>query len=235
MQLILFDIDGTLIAVNRAGRTVLAGALEVVFGTAGPIERYSLAGKTDALIIHDLIGAAGFSAAEIDARLEAVYEEMAWQAEAVFSHFEMRLCAGVAELLAALRQQNDILLGLLTGNNRHIAPLKLQAAGLDPTLFPVGAFGCDHRNRNLLPGIALERAQALTGDAFAAEETVVIGDTPADIVCARSAGARAISVATGGYSAATLATYDPDLLLYDLTDTGMIIDHLRAQTVETHG
>lgn len=235
MQLVLFDIDGTLIAINHAGRTVLGSALEVVFGTAGPIERYSMAGKTDALIIHDLMGAAAFTTAEIETRLEAVYEEMAWQAETVFSRFEMRVCAGVPELLAALREQKDTLLGLLTGNNRHTAPLKLLAAGLDPNLFPVGAFGCDHRNRNFLPGIALERAQELTGDAFAAERTVVIGDTPADIVSARSAGARAIAVATGSYSAATLSTYDPDLLLYDLTDTGMIIDHLRAQTVETHG
>ncbi|MDT8306361.1 MAG: haloacid dehalogenase-like hydrolase [Anaerolineae bacterium] len=234
MQLILFDIDGTLIALSRAGRTVLAGALRTVFGTAGPIDNYSMAGKTDALMIHDLMGAAGFAAATIETRLEEVFEEMAWQAPAVFARFEMRPCGGVPELLEALRRQNDVLLGLLTGNNRRIAGLKLQAAGLDPLLFPVGAFGCDHRDRNRLPGIALARAQALMGEAFVPEETVVVGDTPADIVCARSSGARAIAVATGGYSAATLATYDPDLLLYDLADTDSVLGSLRARAVDAH-
>lgn len=235
MQLILFDIDGTLIALSRAGRTALAGALQVVFGTAGPIDSYSMAGKTDALMIHDLMGAAGFSAAAVDARLEDVYEEMAWQAPTVFSRYDIRPCAGVPELLAALRRQNDVLLGLLTGNNRHIAPLKLQGAGLDPVLFSVGAYGCDHRDRNRLPGIALARAQELMGDTFSPEQTVVIGDTPADIVCARSSGSRAIAVASGGYSVSTLATYDPDLLLHDLADTGNVLENLRARTVNAHG
>jgi hypothetical protein len=62
----------------------LAAALENVFGTAGPIDSYAMAGKTDALMVYDFLGAAGFPPAEIERRLEAVYEEMAWQAPATF-------------------------------------------------------------------------------------------------------------------------------------------------------
>jgi phosphoglycolate phosphatase len=231
MHLILFDIDGTLIRINRAGRTVLAAALETVFGTAGPIETYSMAGKTDALMIHDLLGAAGFSRPQIEKQIEAVYEEMAWHAPATFSRFDMRPCAGVPELLATLQPRADVLLGLLTGNNRHTAPLKLSAAGIDPALFPVGAFGCDHRDRIRLTALAVARAQELIGDAITPEQTIVVGDTTADIICARDIGARAVAVATGGYSEATLASYHPDVLLNDLRDTGHVLSILLPQRV----
>ncbi len=231
MRLILFDIDGTLIRISRAGRTTLAQALVNVFGTAGPIDSYAMAGKTDALIIHDLLGAAGFTAADIESRLESVYEEMAWLAPASFARFDMRPCGGVPELLARLQTRTDLLLGLLTGNNRHTAPLKLAAAGIDPLLFPVGAYGCDARERNRLPGVALARAQQLIGDVFSAAETVVIGDTPADIVCARAAGATAIAVATGGCSEERLAAFEPDVLLPDLRDTERVFSLLVAPEI----
>jgi phosphoglycolate phosphatase len=231
MHLILFDVDGTLIRINRAGRSTLADALEHVFGTTGPIDAYSMAGKTDALMIHDLLGAAGLSPSQIEKQIEAVYEEMAWQAPATFSRFDMRPCAGVPELLAALQPRAEVLLGLLTGNNRHTAPLKLSAAGIDPALFPVGAYGCDHRDRNRLPALAVARAQDLIGDVFTPEETIIVGDTPADIICARTIGARAIAVATGGYSEATLASYHPDVLLHDLRDTEHVLSLLLPQRV----
>jgi phosphoglycolate phosphatase len=235
MRLILFDIDGTLIRINRAGRKTLQQALENVFGTAGPIDSYSMAGKTDALMVYDLLGAAGFAPAEIESRLEAVYEEMAWLAPATFARFDMRPCSGVAALLARLQTRTDVLLGLLTGNNRHTAPLKLAAAGIDPLLFPVGAYGCDARDRNRLPGVALARAQQLIGDVFSPAETIVVGDTPADIVCARSAGATALAVATGGYSEERLAAFDPDILLPDLLDTERVLALLVPQETTAAG
>jgi len=235
MRLILFDIDGTLIHITRGGRAVLAAALTELFGTAGPIESYSMAGKNDALIIRDLLGAAGIPPAEIAARLDDIYEEMGWRAPAIFRRHEMRPCPGVPALLAALQERSDVLLGLLTGNNRVTAPLKLQAAGIDPDIFSLAAYGCDQADRNRLPAIAMERARALIGEPIQPTDTVVVGDTPADIICGRSAGALSVAVATGLHSRETLAGFHPDVLLDSLLDTDAVLRILTTGVVVSAG
>ena len=223
MHLLLFDVDGTLIHSNRAGRAALVYALEEVFGTAGPADSYQMAGKTDPLIISDLLQAAGIPAAEVEPQLDRVYQLMADRGQTLFWERGIRPCPGVPALLQALRQHNDVLLGLVTGNARVTAPLKLAAAGLAPTQFRVGAFGSDDRNRNNLPRLAMQRAAELTGKALNGANTVVIGDTPADILSARASGARAVAVATGGHSAATLAQCNPDHLFDNLADTEAVL------------
>jgi phosphoglycolate phosphatase len=222
-RLILFDIDGTLIRSNSAGRLAMTEALLEVFGTAGPIEDYRFGGKTDQRIFSDLLTAAGFSAAEIQARLPRLFDVMTARGRETFPHKGIRPCLGVPELLDALSQRPDALLGLLTGNLVSTAPLKLAAAGIEPTLFRLGAYGSDHMDRNALPQLAMERATALTGRPFSGENTIIIGDTPADILCARAGRATAVAVATGWHASDTLAQYQPDHLLDDLTDTAGIL------------
>lgn len=223
MRLILFDVDGTLIYSNRAGRAAMVHALEEVFGTAGPVEDYSMAGKTDPLIISELLQAAGVPAHKVENGLSRVYDLMAAQGAAIFPEKGIRPCPGVPELLQALEAREDVLLGLVTGNIEHTAPLKLAAAGIDPAQFVVGAYGSDEKDRNRLPEIAMERARRLTGYPFAGADTVVVGDTPADILCARAANATAVAVATGTHSAATLSAYSPDHLMANLADTETVL------------
>lgn len=223
MRLLLFDVDGTLIHSNRAGRAALVYALEEIFGTAGPADSYQMAGKTDPLIITELLQAAGISPAEVEPQLERVYELMARRGQTLFWERGIRPCAGVPALLAALQRRDDVLLGLVTGNARATAPLKLAAAGLDPAQFRVGAFGSDDRDRNRLPALAMQRAAELSGRAVNGADTVVVGDTPADVLSARAGGARAVAVATGGHSAATLAQCNPDHLLDNLADTESVL------------
>jgi len=226
MRLLLFDVDGTLIHSNRAGRAALVYALEEIFGTAGPADSYQMAGKTDPLIITDLLQAAGIPPAEVEPQLERVYELMARRGQTLFWERGIRPCAGVPALLEALQRRDDVLLGLVTGNAQVTAPLKLAAAGLDPNQFRVGAFGSDHRDRNRLPTLAMQRAAELIGRSVNGDDTVVLGDTPADVLSARAGGARAIAVATGGHSAATLAQCNPDHLLDNLADTETVLQLL---------
>ena len=229
MYLLLFDVDGTLIQSNRAGRAAMVSALEELFGTAGPVEAYSMAGKTDPLIISELLQAAGIRAREVEAKLEQVYELMARRGRELFPEKGIRPCLGVPPLLQQLNTRPDVLLGLVTGNIALTAPLKLAAAGIDPDQFQVGAYGSDEKDRNLLPALAMQRARELTGQHFAGKNTVVIGDTPADILCARTGGARSLAVATGGHSTDTLARYSPDHLLPNLVDTERVLDILLEQ------
>lgn len=224
MRLILFDIDGTLIHSNRAGRAALVFALEETFGTAGPIDKYQMAGKTDPLIITELLQAEGIGAEEIEAGMDLVYERMAERGQTIFSQFAIRPCRGVPELLGRLQEEEQVILGLVTGNNRLTAPLKLLAAGISPLIFGVAAYGSDAKDRNLLTQLALERARDERQVAITGDETVVVGDTPADILSARAAGAMAVAVATGVHSASTLAEYNPDALLRDLSDTNTALE-----------
>lgn len=228
MKLLLFDIDGTLIRSHGAGRQALGLALEALFATSGPLADYQMSGKTDARIVTDLLTAIGLPPAEIPKKLPQVYALMAEKARTVFWENEMAVCPGVVPLLLALQAREDVLLGLLTGNSEGTAPLKLQAAGLEPALFRVGAFGSDDLDRNQLPAVAMARAAALNGNVYSGENTVVIGDTPADILCARAAGATAVAVASGWHSSSTLQKYQPDYLLDNMTDTGHVLDILLA-------
>ncbi len=219
MKLILFDIDGTLIRSNSAGRAAVTYALEKVFGTSGPIDSYQFGGKTDPRIITDLMLAAGIKQTTIAAKLPIVYDVMTARGRETFKDKGISLCPGIPALLASLRQRDDLVLGLLTGNIVSTAPLKLKAGGLDPAQFRIGAYGSDHIDRNHLPAIAMKRANELTGDSFNGNNTVIIGDTPADILCARAGKATAVAVASGWHAAPTLAKYKPDHLLENLADT----------------
>lgn len=226
MRLLLFDIDGTLILGNKAGRLAMAEALEEMFGSAVPLDGYDMSGKTDARIMTDLLVAIGIKENEIAALLPKAYVLMAEKAKAIYPEKGITACPGVFELLAKLRNQRDVMLGLLTGNARPTAPLKLSAAGIDPAQFVVGAYGSDHLDRNQLPELALHRASELTGLYLTGNNTTIIGDTPADIACARAGKATAVAVASGWYSFAELSRCEPDILLRDFSDTQSVLQIL---------
>ncbi|MEI2612153.1 MAG: HAD hydrolase-like protein [Candidatus Promineifilaceae bacterium] len=224
MKLLLFDIDGTLIHANGAGIQILVRALQDVFGTTGPVDSYDMGGKTDTRIITDLMSAAAIPAPEIQSQLLTVFAQMVTYSQMLEG--KVTLCPGVTPLLAALQGRDDVLLGLLTGNTEQMAPLKIAAAGLDPSLFQVGAYGCQHYDRDQLPALAMQRATHLARQPIAGHDTLIIGDTPLDIQCARAGGAKAVAVATGRYSTHTLKQYNPDFLFADLTDTTTILEAL---------
>ncbi len=104
-----------------------------------------------------------------------------------------------------------------------IVPIKLRTAGFDPDDFVVGAYGSEGWERAMLPPIALERAQAHTGQTFAPENVVIIGDTPNDIACATSIGARTIAVATGPFTTEQLRQHRPDHVFEDMHDVERVI------------
>jgi phosphoglycolate phosphatase-like HAD superfamily hydrolase len=220
MKLVLFDIDGTLLWGDGAARRAFEGALTEVFGSPGdPRVRYD--GKTDRQIARELMRAEGHDDAEIDRRLDATVAaylaRLRREVAAGERHFE-RL-PGVAELLDALEPRDDVVLGLLTGNVAGGAAVKLASAGIDRARFRVNAFGCDAEHRPDLPAVAQRRARELLGVELAGGDLVVVGDTPADIHCARPLGARAVGVATGRYSVEELAEHAPGAVLASFRDT----------------
>src|SRR5207245_844406 len=121
MRLVLFDIDGTLLWTDGAGRRAIQRALLDEAGTAGPIERYRFDGKTDPQIVRELLSLAGHAAAGEDTRVAAVCRRYVahLRAELAKPTQTTKLMPGVAELLAALQPleaAGRALVGLLTGN-----------------------------------------------------------------------------------------------------------------------
>ena len=224
MKLVLFDIDGTILWTDGAGRRAIHAALIEVFGSTGPAD-YWFDGKTDRQIVRDLMRLEGHDDAWIDERMEALLERYAENLARELANpaHAARLYAGVPDLLDALEARGDVILGLLTGNLEVGARGKLRAVGIDPARFRVGAYGSDHELRPELPAIAQRRASESLGIALAGEDIVVIGDTPADIACGRSIGARAIGVATGRFSVAELREHQPAAVFADLTDTAEVV------------
>jgi phosphoglycolate phosphatase-like HAD superfamily hydrolase len=114
----------------------------------------------------------------------------------------------VRDLIAWLAGLPAVKLGLLTGNYEPIARLKLTRAGLGEA-FPLGqgAFGSDAEDRDALPAIARRRA-GTAGAPHPRRDTIVIGDTPRDIACARADGVRCIAEATGPFGPDELMAAD---------------------------
>jgi len=214
--LLLFDIDGTL-TVGGPGKKAFGIALERTYGTAGPIVNHDFSGKTDPLLLRELLTAAGRAPSEIEAGRAPFWEVYLAELEARLPADPVTVLPGVPELIGALAERRDVFLGLLTGNVRDGARLKLAARGLWER-FPVGAFGCDHELRNELPRFALRRARARWGRNFRAEDTVVVGDTPRDVECGKAVGAVTVAVATGRFSAAELERARADRVLSGFAD-----------------
>jgi phosphoglycolate phosphatase len=225
MRLVLFDIDGTLLNSEGLGKASMQRALAEVFGSPGnPSYRYD--GKTDKQIVRDVMRLEGHSDEHIDSRMETLillYLE-GLRTGAGSGKFKVRPHEGVLELLDALESRDDVVLGLLTGNVESGARVKLTAAGIDPDRFRVNAFGSDHEHRPQLPAIAQRRASEVLGLDIAGERMIVIGDTPADIECGRSLGARAIGVATGHYTVEQLEAHNPYAAFPSLGDTAKLLE-----------
>jgi phosphoglycolate phosphatase len=225
MKLVLFDIDGTLLSSEGMGRASMQRALDDVFGSPGnPAYRYD--GKTDRQIVREVMRMEGHSDDHIDSRMQKLMELYVegLRAGAKSGKFNVQPLAGVPEILDALEARDDVVLGLLTGNIAPGARIKLTAAGIDPDRFRVNAFGSDHENRPELPGIAQRRASEVLGLSIAGDRLVVIGDTPADIACGRSLGARSIGVASGHYTVDQLMAHNPYAALPSLVDTQQALE-----------
>lgn len=229
-KLILFDIDGTLLWTDGAGRAAIRQALIAEMGTAGPIDEYRFDGKTDPQIVRDLLAAAGHPLADSAPHIAAVchrYVELL-AVELAQRTAGIRVYPGVPEVLDAIERGGDGLLGLLTGNVARGAALKLRAAKLAPERFRVGAFGSDAADRSRLPAIAAQRAAPLVGRELAGADVVIIGDTPLDVTCGRSLAARAIGVATGAYSMDELLAAGAHAAFPDLSDVDAVLEAVFA-------
>ncbi|GAC1361899.1 MAG: HAD hydrolase-like protein [Herpetosiphon sp.] len=224
--LVLWDIDGTLVRGTRSLTASFNRALRTVYRLQEPLQSIQYGGKTDGQIVLELLGLHGVAESDALALLpewEQHYCALARAGLDLVKH-EIEILPGVPEALSAMKD-DGVLQSLLTGNLRPTAEIKLAAAGIRHSFdWEIGAFGSDNRDRDFLVSIAEHKARTA---GHHLDRTIVIGDTPRDIQCARAGNAMVIAVATGHFSVAELEEHRPDLLLPDLRDTGALIAAVR--------
>jgi phosphoglycolate phosphatase-like HAD superfamily hydrolase len=226
-MLLLFDIDGTLLAPVGAGSRAMVVAGRALFGSAFTFDGIDTSGKIDPQIFAEMRAAnAELAIAESDRGrfrdryLQALDTELATR--------PIPALPGTHDLLAALQPRSELTLGLLTGNFAAAAPRKLRSAGFDPDTFTVNAFGDEAASRPELVPVARRRYRERHGRDIAAERVVVIGDTPRDVACAHANGSLAVAVATGRWSRTDLDATGADLVIDDLVAGRSALEALLA-------
>lgn len=208
---ILFDIDGTLITVDRNfNRPLLRSIIDDLNINYSSVETDPFSGRTD----HDILT----SFLEHHDYNPSLYRTLKCEyLNRLKSQIKPRHITRHPFVDEAIEyfESEGCILGLLTGNFPAAAEVKLSIAGI--TLeYEIGAFGEHHRDRNELPRLALNKAETLFGAKADPTRFLIIGDTPRDVVCAKSAGMRCVAVTTGKFSREELAVHHPDLIVDSL-------------------
>jgi phosphoglycolate phosphatase len=223
MKYILFDIDGTLIDSGGAGTASLDLAFEEVFSVSGAFRSISMAGKTDTQILKE-----GLKLHRIDrlnGTVPVFFETYVKHLRRNIDNKRGHVKPGVRAALEAIKSDNNCILGLLTGNIKEGAMVKLRTFGLD-SYFAAGAFGDDSEDRNKLLPLAVEKLYEMNSLRVDFRDCIVIGDTPRDIECSKPYGALAVAVATGPFPFAVLKGAGADIVFEDLSDTERFISSL---------
>ncbi len=209
MHVCLFDIDGTLIHTRGAVMAAMRDGLGAAFGVAQPTESVVIHGRTDRGITRDLFRFHGIEdVPEHWDRLRQAYLKLLPDS---LSKRPGVLLPGVVSLLEVLVARDDVLVGLLTGNTRESARIKLAHFGLDH-FFEFGGYGDDHFERDDVAHEALAQARQRVNGEIDLARVWVIGDTPTDVSCGRAIQTKTIAVLTGNHTRDELAAANPDHL-----------------------
>ena len=214
IRVVLFDIDGTLIHTGGAGVKAFARAFSEEFGLHDGSENLKFAGRTDVSLVREF-----FNLHKIDPTPEhfsRYFEVYLHWLEKMVADCDGGVFHGVDNFFAQMKMLEERpAVGLLTGNIKRGAQIKLNKFGIWER-FAFGGFADDHEDRNGIAAAARERGEKHFGKRVRNDEVLVIGDTPLDIRCGRSIGAKVLAVATGSFSVAQLREHEADWAVEDL-------------------
>ena len=224
-MLILFDIDGTLLSSEGVGVRSIEEAGETMFGKPFSLDGIPIGGRLDPLIWNDACAKHGIESSEKshDEFCETYRSILAKNLDSV----TVSTFPGVVELLEACRSLEHTTLGIVTGNYEETGKMKLEAAGIDTSMFTANAWGMDGIVRDDLPPVAMKQSASC-------EPTILIGDTIHDVTSGKKAECSVIAVCTGSHDRDTLNSVNPDLLLDDLSDTEALLHWMHNIHSQSH-
>jgi phosphoglycolate phosphatase-like HAD superfamily hydrolase len=221
MYVFLFDIDGTLVTSGGAGKAAMEAALRSEFHPDASTDGVPFSGRTDRAITRDLFDRHAIDHSPHNCR--RFFDAYLANLPACLASHPGRILPGIASLLQKLAEHDGVWMGLLTGNIREGARIKLSHFQLFHH-FGFGGYGDDHFHRDDVAREALKEVHSRK--QVHPERIWVIGDTPLDVQCARAIGARCAAVATGWHPLEELADAKPDLLLTDLADPAPLLSRI---------
>lgn len=221
LSCVLFDIDGTILSADGAGRRAFSNALSHTFGWDEPMHHVSFAGATD-LMVFDQIMAENKHSPSGDER-DSFFRRMGDELEAAIGGGSPYLYEGVQEVIHDLSGDSRYLLGLVTGNVERCARIKLRCFDLD-RIFSFGGFGHDHPDRNEIAGFAVARAKEIVKGRRNIDRFYLVGDTPADVRAAHAIGAVSIGITTGGFEACILLESGADHVIDEMSSLPVILN-----------
>lgn len=215
IELVLFDIDGTLVRTGGAGIEAFRKVFVTEFGATDGFEKLKFAGRTDISLVREFFEYHKIPMTQENT--ERFFEHYVFLLDYILSNGAPKPCEGVLDFIAALRAlPKPPVLGLLTGNIRLGGEIKLRHTGLWGT-FTMGAFAEDGEDRNHIAAAGRDRGSQILGKKLHGEEILVIGDTPHDIRCGRYIDAKVLAVGTGGATMDELKAHHPDWAVENLT------------------
>jgi phosphoglycolate phosphatase len=216
VRLVLFDIDGTLVRTGGAGVRAFARVFATEFKAVDGIERIKFGGRTDTGLVREFFGFHQIPPSPEN--FERFFERYVFWLDHILPQSHAQPCPGAREFVGDLKAlPQPPLLGLLTGNIRLGAEIKLRHCNLWD-VFVTGAFADDSEDRNQIAAVALERGRRVLGNDLRCDQIVVVGDTVHDIRCGRAIGAKILAVATGGATLDELKLHRPDWAVNDLRE-----------------
>jgi phosphoglycolate phosphatase len=229
-KVLLFDIDGTLVrsdsALGNLHHAAFIYGFKEVYGVKVSDEVLSYAGITDKFEVRDILRKKGIDDDKISEHMDEMFHAMTqyFSKNIVEADYRDSIIENVAQTLGQLSKSKELILGLLTGNVKDIAEMKMRALGIS-NYFKIGAYGDSSENRTDLVDMAIADAvkQRLL-EKIDKKQVYVIGDTKYDITCAKESGAVSVAVATGNSSKSDLEVYEPDYLLSKLAELTKVIN-----------
>lgn len=224
-RVVLFDIDGTLIRSQGAGKKAIAQTLQHDFSVDAPDVEVSFAGRTDLSLMKEIFARNSLPISHED--LQRFFASYVKNLPACLEESRGEVIAGVMPLLEHLQHDEEIILGLLTGNIRAGALAKLEHFKL-ATYFKFGGFGDNQEERAEIAKEGVRELEAAVAMRVNPQKVLVIGDTPFDVQCAHAIGARSLAVCSGYSTREEIEAAKPMYIMEDLQQITLVLAILDA-------
>lgn len=214
---IFCDIDGTLLQAKGAGRIAFGEAFREAYGVPVDMSRINFAGATDIRVVEQLLREKGLP--QDPSKTRRFFDLLPGHLDRNMAEEPPMVYPGVELFLA--RVSEHWTLGLVSGNIRSCAYLKLKHGGIDHYFSQIGGFGDDDGDRKRMAALALERAGNPSG-------SYLLGDTPSDIEAARANGMVSVAVCNGQFDRTTLEAENPDIVVDSFEDAEHLFQALEV-------